>query len=243
VSCVPYIDQMIDQALRLSIRPPTGGRGVGVVFGLVLAGFGAMFAAVAWMLAQPEYVTLCPLAPGHLFLPSADCVRNSFWYEYLDPSQLISLAGVPLVLAGAALTVSALRSGVWLAGTTLVVRGLRTWRVDLSTAAVAMTVGRVSAPRPALDRTAEAPDPTPGPVLEAYARVFPVDARVVELTARNTLGRAVRLSWHPNQLPGIEARRLATAITESRPDTDADARRVAAVLRTMASDTHPAPAP
>lgn len=206
---IPYIVRMIEQARRLSIRPPTGTRGVGVVFGLVLAGFGAAFAVAAWTLARPKYVDLCAPAPGLPHQP-VDCSPQPSLFAYHDPAQWIALVGVPFVLAGVVLAVSALRSGVWLDGTTLVARGMRTRTVDLSTAAVTMTMRPDVAPRPGLDR-------------------------IIELTARATSGVAVRLSWRTELVPGAELRQLAAAITEGRP-AGGTGTEVAARLRAVADE-------
>jgi hypothetical protein len=189
-----------------------------VAVGLVLAGFGLVFAAVAWTMARPANVTLLcgdmSGRPSELVPPQCTSVRT--WFELVDPSQLNAVIGVPFVLAGVALAISAARLAVRLDGTRLIVRGLRTRTVNLAVADVTSETG---------------------------FGVGPAVGRVRVLTAREAGRRAVRLVV--SSLPPAELRLLAGAIDGGRPTgaisggppaRDVGTLRVAALLREMADN-------
>jgi hypothetical protein len=130
---------MIDRVTRLSVNTSVVGRVIGVVFGLVFAGFGVVFAAVVWTVARG--ISSCMDVTG---IPSgllpADCFDMSTYFGYGTPAQLFALVGVFFAVLGLLMVVAAVRHGAWLDGTTLITRGVRSRRADLATADISAGV-------------------------------------------------------------------------------------------------------
>jgi hypothetical protein len=204
---------MIDRVTRLSVNTSAAGRVIGVVFGLVFAGFGMVFAAVVWTVARG--ISSCMDVTG---IPSGllptDCFDMSTYFGYSSPAQLFALVGVFFAVVGLLMVVASVRHGAWLDGTTLITRGVRKRRADLATADISAGVVTSSADDDRVRRS----------------RVL--TARAGGTSARLTLDR----------LPPSELRLLAAAISEGRPSTDADALRVADQLRQMADNPLELPA-
>jgi hypothetical protein len=202
---------MIDRVTRLSVNTSVAGRVIGVVFGLVFAGFGVVFAAVVWAVARGISSCLDITGIPSGLLP-ADCTDMSTYFGYSSPIQLFALVGVFFAVLGLLMVVASVRHGAWLDGTTLITRGLRRRRADLSTAEITAGV-----------ETSSSSDSN------GHSRV----RRTRVLTARAG-GRSARLIL--DRLPPRELRLLAAAISEGRAGTDVDALRVAGQLREMADN-------
>lgn len=216
---------------KLSIGSPPAQKALGVVFGAFFAAAGAAFALLpfvvdGWLRNAFRADESCPTAseisgiPPELLPPSVrECVSNGSWFNDgagFGPMRLIGLMGIPFLLVGLYLALSALRTAAWLEGTKATVRGaLRTRTVDLATATV--TAGA---------RTYRRNRETTREFTE----------RVPTLTAKDPSGTSVTIPLHGvgmAQLPPAELRALADAMTANQ---DRDARSVAIQLRTMADN-------
>ncbi|RSM51551.1 hypothetical protein DMB66_41645 [Actinoplanes sp. ATCC 53533] len=216
---------------KLSIGSPPAQKALGVVFGAFFAAAGAAFALLpfvvdGWLRNAFRADESCPTAseisgiPPELLPPSVrECVSNGSWFNDgagFGPMRLIGLMGIPFLLVGLYLALSALRTAAWLEGTKATVRGaLRTRTVDLATATV--TAGA---------RTYRRNRETTREFTE----------RVPTLTAKDPSGTSVTIPLHGvgmAQLPSAELRALADAMTANQ---DRDARSVAIQLRTMADN-------
>ncbi|WP_125809625.1 hypothetical protein [Actinoplanes sp. ATCC 53533] len=222
---------MITARQKLSIGSPPAQKALGVVFGAFFAAAGAAFALLpfvvdGWLRNAFRADESCPTAseisgiPPELLPPSVrECVSNGSWFNDgagFGPMRLIGLMGIPFLLVGLYLALSALRTAAWLEGTKATVRGaLRTRTVDLATATV--TAGA---------RTYRRNRETTREFTE----------RVPTLTAKDPSGTSVTIPLHGvgmAQLPSAELRALADAMTANQ---DRDARSVAIQLRTMADN-------
>ncbi|MET8146925.1 hypothetical protein ACIBSW_03895 [Actinoplanes sp. NPDC049668] len=228
---------MINEKLRLSIGAPPAQKIVGAVFGLLFAAGGAAFVALPlladnWLGTAISADESCPSAdelagiPEELLPESVrDCLSNGSWFTGFDTGfddgvgamRLIGLLGIPFVLVGLYLALSALRTAAWLEGTRATVRrAFRARTVDLATATI--TVGAL-----AFRRNRE----TTRETIE----------RIPTLIARDPAGGpTVTIPLHGigmAQLPPPELRALADAIAAN---PDRDARNLAAQLRTMADN-------
>nr|BFE67872.1 hypothetical protein GCM10020092_011730 [Actinoplanes digitatis] len=151
-------------------------------------------------------------------------MSNGSWFtggsgfdDGIGAMRLIGLIGIPFIVIGLYLALSALRTAAWLEGTRATVRrAFRARTVDLATATI--TVGALAfrrnreTSRETIERlpTLIARDPADGPTIT-------IPLHGVGMT----------------QLPPPELRALAQAI-EANPD--GDARNLAAQLRTMADN-------
>ena len=222
---------VITERLRLSIGSPPSQKAFGVAFGLIFAAAGAAFALLpfvvdGWLQNAFDADESCPTSseisgiPPELLPPSVrDCVSNGSWFNDggdFGAMRLIGLLGIPFVLVGVYLALSALRTAGWLEGTRATVRGaLRTRTVDLATATV--TAGALTFRRN-----------------RATTREW--TERVPTLIARDPSGPSVTIPLHGVgmvQLPPPELRALAEALTAN---PDRDARTLAGQLRTMADN-------
>jgi hypothetical protein len=217
---------------QLSIGAPAAQKAFGAVFGVLFAAAGAAFALLpfvldGWLRNAFGADKSCPSSseisgiPPELLPPSVrECVSNGSWFNGGDgfgAMRLLGLLGIPFLLVGVYLTLTALRTAGWLEGTRATVRGaLRTRTVDLATATV--TAGA---------RTYRRNRETTRESIE----------RVPTLSARDPSGTSVTIPLHGvgmAQLPPAELRALAEALAAN---PDRDARSVATQLRTMAD--HP----
>jgi len=217
---------------KLSIGSPPAQQAFGVVFGLFFATAGAAFALLpfvvdGWLQNAFRADESCPTSseisgiPPELLPPSVrECVSNGSWFNDgagFGPMRLIGLFGIPFMLVGLYLALSALRTAAWLEGTRATVRGaLRTRTVDLATAMV--TAGATTYRRNR-DTTRQRAEQAPTLIAKDPAT-----------------GRGVTIPLHGvgmAQLPPPELRVLAEALT---PNQDRDARNVAAQLRAMADN-------
>jgi hypothetical protein len=227
---------VINQKLRLSIGAPPAQKVAGTVFGLLFALGGAAFVmlpliADGWLRSVINADESCPSADEISGIPDGllpesvrDCVSNGSWFtggsgfdDGIGAMRLIGLVGVPFVLIGLGLALSALRTAAWLEGTRATVRrALRTRTVDLATATI--TVGSFAFRRD--------PETMHGTV-----------ERIPTLIARDPVGgRTITIPLHGAglaQLPPPELRALADAIAANE---DGDARNLATRLRAMADD-------
>ncbi|MFI7541034.1 hypothetical protein [Actinoplanes sp. NPDC049599] len=222
---------MSSERLTLSIGAPPAQKAFGAVFGGFFAAAGAAFVLLpfvvdGWLGSTFGADENCPTSseisgiPPELLPPSVrECVADGSWFTGGDgfgAMRLIGLLGIPFVLVGGYLVLSALRTAGWLEGTRATVRGaLRTRTVDLTTAVV--TAGA---------RTYRRHPHTSRESIE----------RVPTLTARDPDGHQVTIPLHGvgmAQLPPPELRALAEALTANQ---DRDARNLAAQLRTMADN-------
>jgi hypothetical protein len=159
--------------------------------------------------------------PPELLPPSVrECVSNGSWFNDGDgfgAMRLIGLLGIPFLLIGVYLALSALRTAAWLEGTKATVRGaVRTRTVDLATATI--TAGATTYRRNR-DTTRESTEQAPTLIAKDPAT-----------------GRGITIPLHGvgmAQLPPPELRALAEALS---PNQDRDARNVAAQLRAMADN-------
>jgi hypothetical protein len=210
--------------LRLSIGAPPAQKAFGAVFGVIFAVAGAAFALLPFVVdswlgnafgADPDCPDSSEISgiPPELLPPSVrECVANGSWFNGVDgfgALRLIGLLGIPFVLVGVYLALSALRTAAWLDGTRATVRGaLRSRTVDLATAPV--TAGVASLRR----ETIQAPT----------------------LLVKDPAGHTVTIPLFgagTAQLPPAELRALAEALTAN---PDRDARTVAMQLRAMADN-------
>ena len=222
---------MISAKLRLSIGSPPVQKAFGVVFGAFFAVAGAAFALLplvvdGWLQNAFRADESCPTSaeisgiPPELLPPSVrECVSNGSWFNDgigFGPMRLIGLMGIPFLLVGLYLALSALRTAAWLEGARVTVRGaVRTRTVDLATATI--TAGA---------RTYRRNRDTSRESIE----------RVPTLIAKDPSGASVTIPLHGvgmAQLPPAELRALADAMTANQ---DRDARAVATQLRTMADN-------
>ena len=216
---------------QLSIGSPPARKAFGVVFGVLFAAAGAAFTLLpfvveGWLGNVFGADESCPSSseisgiPPELLPPSVrECVSNGSWFNGGDgfgAMRLIGLLGIPFVLVGVYLALSALRTAAWLEGTRATVRGaIRTRTVDLAT-------GTVTAGARTYRRNRE----TSRESIE----------QVPTLVARDPSGASVTIPLHgvgTAQLPPAELRALAEALTAN---PDRDARTVATQLRTMADN-------
>lgn len=217
---------MITERLRLSTGASRPQQVLGAIFGGLFATAGAAFALLpfvvdGWLQREFGADESCPTSseisgiPPELLPPSVrECVADGSWFNGGDgfgAMRLIGLLGIPFVLIGIYLALSAVRSAAWLEGTKVTVRGaLRTRTVDLATATV--TAGATT-----------------------YRRNQHTTRQAPTLIARDPAGAAVTIPLYGvgmAQLPGPELRALADAL----PDRDPDARAMAVQLRTMADN-------
>jgi hypothetical protein len=216
---------------KLSIGSPPAQKAFGVVFGAFFAVAGAAFALLpfvvdGWLRNAFRADESCPTAseisgiPPDLLPPSVrECVSNGSWFNDgagFGPMRLIGLMGIPFLLVGLYLALSALRSAAWLEGTRATVRGaLRTRTVDLATATITAGARTYRRNRDTTrERTEQAPT----------------------LIAKDPSGASITIPLHGvgmAQLPPAELRALAEAMTANQ---DRDARSVAIQLRTMADN-------
>ena len=218
---------MITERLRLSTGAPRAQQVLGAILGGLFATAGAAFVLLpfvvdGWLRHAFGADESCPTSseisgiPPELLPPSVrECVADGSWFNGGDGfggMRLIGLLGIPFVLVGIYLALSAVRSAAWLEGTEVTVRGaLRTRTVDLATATV--TAGATT-----------------------YRRNQHTTRQAPTLIARDPSGATVTVPLYGvgmAQLPGPELRALADAL----PDRDPDARAMAVQLRTMAD--HP----
>ena len=223
---------VISTRQRLSIGSPPVQKAFGVVFGGFFAVAGAAFAMLplvvdGWLQSAFGADESCPTSseisgiPPELLPPSVrECVSNGSWFNDGDgfgAMRLIGLLGIPFLLIGVYLALSALRTAGWLEGTKATVRGaVRTRTVDLATATI--TAG-VTTYRRNRDTTRESTEQAPTLIAKDPAT-----------------GRGITIPLHGvgmAQLPPPELRALAEALS---PNQDRDARNVAAQLRTMADN-------
>jgi len=225
---------VIYEKLRLSIGARPAQKAVGAAFGLLFAAGGAAFVALpliadGWLRSVISADESCPSAdeisgiPDQLLPESVrDCVSNGSWFtggfdDGIGAMRLIGLLGIPFVLIGLGMALSALRTAAWLEGTRATVRrALRAHTVDLATATI--TIGSF-----AWRRNSETLQSTTG--------------RIPTLIARDPAsGRTITIPLHGAglaQLPSPELRALAEAIAANQ---DGDARNLATQLRTMADN-------
>ena len=223
---------MISERLPLSIGSPPAQKAFGGAFGLIFAVAGAAFALLpfvvdGWLGNAFGADDSCPGAsevsgiPPEMLPPSVrECISEGSWFAGGDgfgPLRLIGLLGIPFVLVGLYLAVSALRTAAWLEGTRATVRtALRTRTVDLATATI--TAGATTYRRhrdTARESTVQAPT----------------------LIAVDRSGHSITIPLHgagPAQLPAPQLRALADALSGN---PDRDARSMVTQLRTMAD--HP----
>jgi hypothetical protein len=226
----PYAFAVIK--LRLSTGAPPAQKAFGAVFGFLFAAGGAAFLllpyiAEGWLRSVVTADESCPSAdeisgiPEDLLPPSVrECVANGSWFTGFDDGfgamRLIALLGIPFVLVGVYLALSALRTTAWLEGTRATVRGaLRTRTADLATAPVTAGVRTYRRNR---NTSREATEQVP------------------TLIAKDPAGRDVTIPLHGiglTQLPPAELRALAEALAAN---PDRDARTVATQLRAMADN-------
>ena len=217
---------MITERLRLSTGAPRAQQVLGAILGGLFATAGAAFVLLpfvvdGWLRHAFGADESCPTSseisgiPPELLPPSVrECVADGSWFNGGDgfgAMRLIGLLGIPFVLVGIYLALSAVRSAAWLEDTKVSVRGaLRTRTVDLATATV--TAGATT-----------------------YRRNQHTTGQAPTLIARDPAGAAVTVPLYGTglaQLPGPELRALADAL----PDRDPDARAMAIQLRTMADN-------
>ena len=223
---------MITARLKLSIGAPPAQKALGAVLGLLFAAAGAAFALLplvvdGWLRHAFGADESCPSSseisgiPPELLPESVrECVSNGSWFTGGDgfgPLRLLGLLGLPFLLLGLYLALSAVRTAAWLEGTRATVRGaLRTRTVDLATATV--TAGATTYRRGG------------GTVREPAERA-------PTLIARDPAGgHSITIPLHGAglaQLPPPELRALADALSTN---ADRDARAVATQLRTMADN-------
>jgi len=216
---------------RLSIGAPPAQKAFGAVFGVLFAAAGAAFTLLpvvldGWLRNAFGADQSCPSSseisgiPPELLPPSVrECVANGSWFNGGDgfgTMRLIGLLGVPFMLVGVYLALSALRTAAWLEGTRATVRGaLRTRTVDLATATVTASARTYRRNR---ETTREPTGSAP------------------TVVARDPSGASVTIPLHGvgmAQLPPAELRALAEALTANQ---DRDARAVATQLRAMADN-------
>jgi hypothetical protein len=223
----PYASPVDSERLTLSIGAAPAQKVFGVVFGGLFAAAGVAFtllpfAVDGWLRGTFGADESCPTSseisgiPPELLPPSVrECVSDGSWFNGADgfgAMRLIGLLGIPFVLVGGYLVLSALRTAGWLEGTRATVRGaIRTRTVDLGTATV--TAGATT-----------------------YRRNRDTTHQVPTLVARDPAGHRVTIPLHGvgmAQLPPAELRALAEALTANR---NRDARTLATQLRAMAEN-------
>jgi hypothetical protein len=223
----PYASPVISERLTLSIGAAPAQRVFGAVFGGLFATAGAAFTLLpfvveGWLGNAFGGAEDCPTSseisgiPPELLPPSVrECISDGSWFTGGDgfgAMRLIGLLGIPFVLVGGYLAVSALRTAGWLDGTRATIRGaFRTRTVDLATATV--TAGATT-----------------------YRRNRDTTHQVPTLVAKDPAGHRVTIPLHgvgAAQLPPAELRALAEALAAN---PDRDARAVATQLRAMADN-------
>lgn len=223
---------VISARQQLSVGSPPALKVFGAVFGFIFAAAGAAFALLplvlyGWLRNAFGGGESCPTAseisgiPPDLLPPSVrECVANGSWFNDgggFGAMSLLGLCGIPFLLVGLYLALSALRTAAWLEGTRATVRGaVRTRTVDLATATV--TAGVATYRRN--------PD-SPGAWTERRPTLIAKDPAT---------GQSITIPLHGvgmAQLPPPELRALADALN---PNQDRDARAVATQLRTMADN-------
>ena len=216
----------------LSIGAPPVQKAFGVVFGAIFATAGAAFTLLpfvvdGWLQRAFGADESCPTSteisgiPPELLPPSVrECVSNGSWFsggEGFGAMRLVGLLGIPFMLVGIYLALSAVRTAGWLEGTRATVRGaLRTRTVDLATATVTASARTYRRSRNTTRESIE---------------------RVPTLVAKDPAsGNSITIPLHGvglAQLPPPELRALADAMTAN---PDRDARSLATQLRSMAAD-------
>ncbi len=221
---------MTSERLKLSVGAPRAQLVVGAVFGLIFAAAGAAFALLPFVVdgllgnafgaddSCPSSAEISGIPPELLPSSVRECVADGSWFsggEGFGPMRLIGLLGIPFVLVGLYLALSALRTAAWLEGTRATVRGaVRTRTVDLATATIA--AGATTYRR------------NHGTSRESIERLPTLIAAAD--------GQRITIPLHgPGmpQLPPSELRALADALTANQ---DRDAQAVATQLRTMADN-------
>jgi len=223
---------VITERLRLSIGSPPAQQAFGVAFGLIFAAAGAAFALLpfvvdGWLGRAFGADDSCPSAsevsgiPPEMLPPSVrECISDGSWFNGGDgfgPLRLIGLLGIPFMLVGLYLALSALRTAAWLEGTRVTVRtALRSRTVDLATATI---TGGATAYRRNRGTSRES-------VMQAPTLIASDPAG----------GPSVTIPLHGvgmAQLPAPQLRALAEALTGN---PDGDARTMVTQLRTMADN-------